>query len=98
MHAFHAIQGLNSGLDLVGFGSFCTKALNKAFGLFDVLLLIFVGILLQLHPQLFLFLVKRIIAGIGSQGLVSHLHRSIDAIVQESLVVGNYNYCTFVIF
>ena len=65
MYAVQPVQSLDAGLYLVGFGGLGTEAFDKFLRLLDHLLLIFKGILLQLHAEFFLLFVEGIVACIG---------------------------------
>ena len=98
MYSVQPIQGLDSGLHLVGLGSLGTESLNEFLSLLDHLLLIFKGILLELHAEFLLLPVVGIVARIGRQGLIGHFYSGTDTVVQECLIVGHHNDCPLVIF
>ena len=59
---FHLFQHFHPTLDLGGFRIFISKSLDKSFCIFNLLLLVSIGILMLFHSQSFIFFIRGIIA------------------------------------
>ena len=61
-NAFKLIQFLHKALRHGSLAGLCPESFNQSFILTDIILLVFIGSLLQFYPDRFLFFVKIIIA------------------------------------